>query len=109
MSRERPSDFAKLYAGIMPREFWVESVATALADDELDRMIEMLRERALAAQEEQQLAPPLKAISHAEGRLFTERLAPGDNAEHVARKLLREKHGKHSSFYDPIKYPASYH
>jgi hypothetical protein len=29
MSRERPSDFAKLYAGIMPREFWVESVATS--------------------------------------------------------------------------------
>ncbi len=45
-----------------------------------------------------------------EGRLFTERLAPGDNAEHVARKLLREKYGKHSSFYSPIKYPpASYH
>jgi len=32
-----------------------------------------------------------------EGRLFTERLAPGDNAEHVAQKLLREKHGKRSS------------
>jgi hypothetical protein len=44
-----------------------------------------------------------------EGRLFTERIAPGDNAEHVARKLLREKHGKHSSFYGPIRYARSYH
>jgi hypothetical protein len=44
-----------------------------------------------------------------EGRLFTDRLGPNDDPEHVARKLLREKHGKHSSFYDPIKYPASYH
>jgi hypothetical protein len=44
-----------------------------------------------------------------EGRLFTDRLGPNDNAEHVARKLLREKYGKHSSFYAPIKYPASYH
>jgi len=44
-----------------------------------------------------------------EGRLFTDRLDPNDDPEHVARKLLREKHGKHTSFYDPIKYPASYH
>ncbi len=43
-----------------------------------------------------------------EGRLFTERLAPGDNAEHVARRLLREKHGKHTAFYAPIRYPTSY-
>jgi hypothetical protein len=62
MSRERPSDFAKLYAGIMPREFWVESVATELADDELDRMIEMLRERLLTAPEDQPLP---RMIEHA--------------------------------------------
>ncbi len=65
MWRERPGDFAKLYAGIMPREFWVESVATELADDELDRMIEQLRERVLAARQDEQLAPPLKVIEHA--------------------------------------------
>jgi hypothetical protein len=62
MSRERPSDFAKLYAGIMPREFWVESVATELADDELELMIKMLRERLLTAPEEQSLP---KIIEHA--------------------------------------------
>jgi type IV secretory pathway VirB10-like protein len=28
----------------------------------------------------------------------------GDNIEFVARKLLREKSGKHSSFYQPIRY-----
>src|SRR6266536_803756 len=65
MWRERPGDFAKLYAGIMPREFWVESVATELADDELDRMIEMLRERLLAAREEQPALLGTKVIEHA--------------------------------------------
>ncbi len=41
----------------------------------------------------------------------TQRVEPlhEPNAEHVARKLLREKHGKHSSFYAPIRYPTSYH
>jgi hypothetical protein len=44
-----------------------------------------------------------------EGRLYTDTIAPGDNAEHVARKLLRQKHG-HSSFHSAIKYPTtSYH
>jgi len=45
-----------------------------------------------------------------EGRLYTDTLGPNDDPDHVARKLLRGKHGKHSSFYGPIKYPpASYH
>jgi hypothetical protein len=65
MSRERPSEFAKLYAGIVPREFWVESAVTDLADDELDRMIEMLRERVLAARDEQALPSAPKMIEHA--------------------------------------------
>jgi hypothetical protein len=30
------------------------------------------------------------------GRLFTDTLGPNDNAEHVARRLLREKHGKNT-------------
>jgi len=33
---------------------------------------------------------------------------PNDNPEVVARRLLREKHGEHSSFYSPIRYPRSY-
>jgi hypothetical protein len=38
-----------------------------------------------------------------EGRLLgTDRLQPGDDASHAARKILKEKHGKHLSFYNPI-------
>jgi hypothetical protein len=29
-------------------------------------------------------------------------LRPGDDAEAAARKILRESHGRHGSFYDPI-------
>jgi len=32
-------------------------------------------------------------------------ISPGDNIEAAARKLLREKSGKHSAFYQPIRYP----
>src|SRR5262249_5303127 len=45
MWRERPGDFAKLYAAVMPREFWIDSVAGELSDDEIDRAIEILREQ----------------------------------------------------------------
>ena len=42
----------------------VENAVTELDDDELDRMIEMLRERALAARQEQalELKPEPKAL-----------------------------------------------
>src|ERR1700758_3367533 len=39
-----------------------------------------------------------------QGRLYVERPAPGDDAQHVARKLLREKCG-YSPFHAPIRYP----
>ena len=40
-----------------------------------------------------------------EGRVIgSERLMPGDDAEAAARKILREKHGKHLGFYEPIPY-----
>jgi hypothetical protein len=64
MSRERPNEFAKLYAGILPRELTIETVAAELGDDELGEMIEMLRERvALAVREE-----PMKLIEAVNGR-----------------------------------------
>jgi hypothetical protein len=45
-----------------------------------------------------------------EGRSWTVALKPGDNAEMLARKLLREKFGKHHAFNQPIHYPPrSYH
>jgi hypothetical protein len=33
----------------------------------------------------------------------TATLQPGENAEIAVRKLLREKHGKHLSFYHSIR------
>jgi hypothetical protein len=39
----------------LPKEFVFENAVTELDDDELDRMIEMLRERALTARQEQTL------------------------------------------------------
>jgi hypothetical protein len=45
MWRERPHEFVKFVSSVMPREFLFENVVSELGDDELDRMIEMLRER----------------------------------------------------------------
>jgi hypothetical protein len=53
--REKPGDYLKLTASVLPKEFVFENAVTELDDDELDRMIEMLRERALAARQEQAL------------------------------------------------------
>jgi hypothetical protein len=65
MWRERPSDFCKLYAAVMPREFWVESVATDLSDDELEAMIANLRTQVLEAAQELPTLPAPKVIEHA--------------------------------------------
>jgi hypothetical protein len=32
-------------------------------------------------------------------------ISPGDDVEFAARKMLREKSGKHLAFYQPIRYP----
>jgi hypothetical protein len=40
-----------------------------------------------------------------EGREWTVPLAPSDNPEIRARKLLREKFGKHHAFFGTINYP----
>jgi hypothetical protein len=53
--RERPGEYLRLTASVLPKEFVFENAVTELDDDELDRMIEMLRERALAARQEQTL------------------------------------------------------
>ena len=66
MSKQNPKDFAKLYGALMPKEFWIESTAQQLSDEELDTLIGQLRQRALEAREEQTLpAPQLKVIEHA--------------------------------------------
>jgi hypothetical protein len=64
--RERPGEYLRLTASVLPKEFVFENTVTELDDDELDRMIEMLRERALAARQEQalELKPEPKALSN---------------------------------------------
>ena len=51
--REKPGDYLKLTASVLPKEFVFENAVTELDDEELDRMIEALRERALSARQEQ--------------------------------------------------------
>jgi hypothetical protein len=53
--REKPGDYLKLTASVLPKEFVFENAVTELDDEELDRMIEALRERALSARQEQTL------------------------------------------------------
>ena len=66
MSKQNPRDFCKLYASLMPREFFFEhSTIAQLEDGELDTLIEQLRQRALEAREQQALPPPMTVINHA--------------------------------------------
>jgi hypothetical protein len=53
--REEPGAYLRLTASVLPKEFTFDHVAAELGDEELDRMIEMLRERALEARREQSL------------------------------------------------------
>ena len=53
--RERPGEYLRLTASVLPKEFVFENAVTELDDDELDQMITMLRERALAVRQEQAL------------------------------------------------------
>ena len=60
--RERPGEYLRLTASVLPKEFVFENAVTELDDDELDRMIEMLRERALSARHEQTIELKPKAL-----------------------------------------------
>jgi hypothetical protein len=66
MSRERPNEFVKIYASVMPKEFWFDSTVTELDDGELDALIAQMRERLLVAREEKSLdqAAQMKMIEH---------------------------------------------
>jgi len=55
MRIEQPAAYVRVMCSILPKELIFEnSTITELDDAELDHMIEMLRERALAARQEQQ-------------------------------------------------------
>ena len=63
--REAPRDLARFIASILPRDISVEmSSVSELSDEELDRMIEQLRSRALASREQQSL-DDVKVLGHA--------------------------------------------
>jgi hypothetical protein len=64
--RENPGGYLKLTASVLPKEFVFENAVNELGDDELDRMIEMLRERALEARREQslELKPQPKVLTN---------------------------------------------
>ena len=56
MRIERPAEYVRVMCSILPKEMLFETGSVSeLADDELDQMITMLRERALAARQEQAL------------------------------------------------------
>src|SRR5262245_2339391 len=42
---EKPATYLKIVASLMPREMSIESVVSDMRDDELDELIEALRER----------------------------------------------------------------
>ena len=64
--RERPGEYLRLTASVLPKEFVFENAVTELDDEELDRMISQLRERALAARQEQalELKPEPRVLSN---------------------------------------------
>ena len=62
--QDSPRDCLRFVASILPKELSIEtSTVNELTDEELDRMIEILRERALAAREDD--AAELKVLPHA--------------------------------------------
>ena len=66
MRIERPAEYVRVMCSILPKEMLFETGSvTELDDDELDQMISMLRERALAVRQEQALekAPEPKLLN----------------------------------------------
>ena len=49
---EDPTKFVQICAGLLPKEFSVESAAADLDDDQLDELILKIRERLLEARQE---------------------------------------------------------
>jgi hypothetical protein len=49
--REKPGEYLRLTASVLPREFVFENVVTDLSDDDLERAIEVVRGQLSGAQE----------------------------------------------------------
>jgi hypothetical protein len=52
---EEPVQYLKIVAGLMPKELLMGTAVSDLADDELDNLIEALRERVLTARQDEAL------------------------------------------------------
>jgi hypothetical protein len=66
MRIERPAEYVRVMCSILPKELLFETGAVSeLGDDELDHMITMLRERALAVRQQQalEMAPEPKLLN----------------------------------------------
>jgi hypothetical protein len=71
MRMENPSAYCKMMASILPKELLFETGSVSeLGDDELDSMITLLRERALAVRQEQalEIGPPEPKLLNGNGR-----------------------------------------
>ncbi len=55
MRIERPSEYVRAMVSILPKELLFENAVTELDDEDLNRMIEMLREKVLESRREQTL------------------------------------------------------
>jgi len=53
MSREKPSDFAKLYGSLVPKEYWVDNSLADMSDAEVDDLITRLRSEVKKDDEQQ--------------------------------------------------------
>jgi hypothetical protein len=70
MSKERPADFCKLYGSLMPKELWLDNTLSELGNEEIDSLIEAMRERVRALREQKAIAidvTPIKALPAAGG------------------------------------------
>jgi hypothetical protein len=71
MSREKPVEFCKLYGSLMPKELWLDNTLSELGNEEIDSLIEAMRERVRALREQKAIpieAIPVKALSDATER-----------------------------------------
>ena len=51
--KERPTEFVKVYASLVPREIWADiNAVTEMDDAELDRVIDAIRQRLITARQE---------------------------------------------------------
>jgi hypothetical protein len=61
--REEPAAYLRLTASVLPKEFLFQNAVTDLSEEELDRMLEMLREHLEARREQAIELKPMALIN----------------------------------------------